>query len=466
MSRLRVTLLLLLGALVSASCGSDPTSPDTGPAENPTEEPPDPQHLLTDEELRTAPSPVAAPGNEAWTDWIIANSEPIRSLTSDSFADLEYLIPVIGDRRLVQLGESGHGVSEFNSLKVRLIKFLHQEMGFDVIAFESSIYECYRANEIADQLSARNLMQDCIFGVWHANEVLPLFSYIKETRETARPLTLAGFDTQISSIQGVLRRPDFLKDVVQRLDVEYAAEVYTTDSTFVAQYRTGQSSDFVRTHGSLYRSRYRDLVQFLDGNEVALAQAYVSTPEVPVIARQTALSMIQFIAQLRADLGSVTRTEARDSGMAENLTVLMERLYPGKKVIGWAHNFHIRHANSAVVVGVESPRAMGTWLYERFGDDLYTLGFYMGRGSAAWNNRVVYTVGPMQYNSLEAILFQPRIKYLFVDLLHRDLTHGSSWMFEQILAMSWGTIPNEMILRNQYNGLVFIDTVNPPDYVN
>ena len=46
----------------------------------------------------------------------------------------------------MQLGESGHGVAEFNHAKVRLIKFLHQQMGFDVIAFESGLFECFNAD--------------------------------------------------------------------------------------------------------------------------------------------------------------------------------------------------------------------------------------------------------------------------------------------------------------------------------
>lgn len=36
------------------------------------------------------------------------------------------------------LGEASHGVAESNWAKVRLIKFLHQQLGFDVVAFESS----------------------------------------------------------------------------------------------------------------------------------------------------------------------------------------------------------------------------------------------------------------------------------------------------------------------------------------
>ena len=48
----------------------------------------------------------------------------------------------------MQLGESGHGVREFNLAKVRLIRFLHEEMGFDVLAFESGLFECWQAERM------------------------------------------------------------------------------------------------------------------------------------------------------------------------------------------------------------------------------------------------------------------------------------------------------------------------------
>jgi hypothetical protein len=146
---------------------------------------------------RVRPALPAVPAE--WATWIQANHFPIRSTSTDTnFDDLQFLKGVMGNRRLVQLGESGHGVAEFDSGKVRLIQFLHQEMGFDVIAFESGLYECFRADEQVGELVADSLMRHCINEVWPAEETLPLFDYIKAARGTGRPLSLAGFDTQFT----------------------------------------------------------------------------------------------------------------------------------------------------------------------------------------------------------------------------------------------------------------------------
>jgi erythromycin esterase-like protein len=104
-------------------------------------------------------------------------------------------------------------------------------MGFDVLAFESSIYECFAAD--LRQLPATDALLSTIFGVWAFEEVLPLFEYLKQTQATARPLAFSGFDPQISSRTGVATRPAFFQRVVGVLDPGYANEVAAFDAQFI-----------------------------------------------------------------------------------------------------------------------------------------------------------------------------------------------------------------------------------------
>src|SRR5262245_636538 len=174
----------------------------------------------------------------AWVAWTRANHFPIASIVSaasDDFADLQFLKTTIGERRLVQLGESGHGVAEFDSAKVRLVKFFHEQMGFDVMAFESSIYECFAANGAANSV---NMLRGSIFGVWATEEVLPLFAYIKSTQDPAHPLALAGLATQISSAFGLAERPAFLRRVAAAVDTDFADDVAAFDTEFVLRTRS------------------------------------------------------------------------------------------------------------------------------------------------------------------------------------------------------------------------------------
>src|SRR5574341_1039623 len=102
-----------------------------------------------------------------WISWIRENHHAINQPATgavDDYADLQFLKDVIGSRRIVQIGESHHSVAEYGAVKTRLIKFLHDEMGFDVLAFESSIYECFAAD--LRQLSPADALLATLFSVW------------------------------------------------------------------------------------------------------------------------------------------------------------------------------------------------------------------------------------------------------------------------------------------------------------
>ena len=156
--------------------------------------------------------------------WVRANARPIRSLGARDYSDLAFLGPLLHGKRIVQLGESGHGVREFNLAKVRLIQFLHDSLGYDVIAFESSLYTCARVGRTAARATPDELMRWCIFQVWHTDEVLALFDYVIATQRTPRPLVLSGFDVQTSTVAD-RTRPDFFRRVIGELDSTYAARV-------------------------------------------------------------------------------------------------------------------------------------------------------------------------------------------------------------------------------------------------
>jgi erythromycin esterase len=420
-------------------------------------------HLYTDAELYTLEDPDAADVNEEWDAWIRENYIPVRSLTSGKFTDLQFLKPLLEGRILVQLGESGHGVSEFDSAKVRLIKFLHQEMGFDVIAFESSIFSCFYTDERAAELAPAEAMRQAIFGVWHAEEVLELFQYIKETRGTSNPLTLAGFDIQYSG-RAEDNRAVFMRDVITVLDSTYAQTVYDLETEVRSSFNNltyEQEKEYLTLNRDRLVESYEEIVSFFDGNMDTLKDIFTDRPLYPVIARQAAWSMIRFIYEMTAETNSELMI-VRDEGMAENVSVLVNTMYPGRKIIMWAHNYHIRHNEAAVTYGYQS---MGFWVKEEFRPVLYTVGLYMYRGQAALNNREIYDIASPAPNSLEAICYRARCKYLFVDMLHEEQNPGNAWMFQPIKCKSWGKYDHSMILREQYDAILFIDTVKPPDYL-
>jgi erythromycin esterase len=410
---------------------------------------------------------AAQNGNTTWVSWARANHYPVSTVQSfdgDTFSDLQFFRTVLNDRRIVQLGESGHGVAEFNLAKVRLIKFLHQQLGYDVIAFESGLYECHAANQNA-ALTAVMLMRSCIFGVWHTSEVLPLFEYIKSTQGTAHPLTLAGFDTQISSSLGIASRPQLFADMVRIVEPSRAAQTATTDQQHISGV-SGANSGYATANEPRLTEFYGGLELMFQEHRAAFQQALPGS-ELPKVGERAAYSMLRYLEQLRAGLAArpdpaETGGGIRDFGMANNLSFLADDLYRDRKIMVWAHNFHIRHDNAATS---SIQPTMGQWIRERFRDQLYTIGLYMDQGTAAQNNRVVYSISPGPPNSMEWVMANTATPILFMDFLHQSRSTGNSWMFQSTSQRDWGVNPFTMVPRNQYDGVLFINSVRPPSYL-
>lgn len=408
--------------------------------------------------------PDTATVNPAWSAWIRENAHAISSLTSDTYSDLQFLESLLENRRLVQLGESGHGVAEFDAAKVRLIKYLHQELGYNVIAFESSIFDCYWAYELVDRFSAEELMKNSIYGVWWAQETLPLFEYIKETQQTDRPLILAGYDMKPSS-PASQNRPRFFRNVLSRVNDDYARDVEILDNeVYQASRQTWDNwLAYLRDNRERLEREYSALVDSLVSWEQELADAWANDLTVPKIALRTAWSITQEVA-MRVDATQCGGTAIRDSAMAENVGFLLDELFPNEKIISWAHNFHIRH-NNQDTPGSACP-TMGGWLAQRYRSELYTVGLYMYEGQAATNSREVYRVESHNVNSVESVMHETGYPFSFVDMLFQTEDAGNSWMFEQVETLSWGRYPRFLVPRDQYDAILFVEQVNSPTYVN
>ena len=411
--------------------------------------------------------------DSGWIAWLREHHHALRPQSAgaaDDFADLQFLKPVLEGRRIVQIGESHHSVAEYGAVKTRLIKFLHQEMGFDVLAFESSIYECFAAD--LRRLSATDALFSTIFGVWAFEEVLPLFEYLKQTQATARPLAFSGFDPQISSRTGAATRPAFFQRVVGVLDPVYANDVAIFDAQFVDRIQR-EGPAYARDEEDRLVAFYTRLAVFLEANRAALAEAFPGDAS-PLIAQRVAWSSVKLVQLLRSygnnpdDASLQGHMAIRDNAMADNLTFLARELYPDRKIIVWAANIHVRHANAATTWVFPT---MGQWLSERFRDELYTIGLYPNRGTVP-GARSVFSIDPAEPGTLERLLSDAGSPQLFVDLLHQSRGNGTRWMFEPMLSRDasisgpQAMLPVLIVPRDQYDGLLFIDRVSAPRFIN
>lgn len=402
----------------------------------------------------------------AWVSYVKAQAYPLQSIdpASTDYSDLAFLAPLLEGRHIVELGESCHGVAEFSQAKIRLIKYLHEQLGYDVMAFESSILSTYLANEGSSQLTPAEFMQGSIFPVWYTTDVVELFSYIQSTLSTPHPLILAGFDVQLTSNYEAQVRPGILKEVVGQVDPTYAQQVYELDQAFV---NGSYQNSYILANYAMLKPAYQTLTDILDAHMTQIQQAYPSRPLFPVVVRQAAWGTGVYLDELydSASNDQVGADNARDPGMATNLELLIDKLYAGKKTMVWAHNGHIVH--DAILVNGWGWNNMGSFIFQKYGQAAYTLGLYMYQGSAANNDRSIFTIPPAADDSVEGLLHSAGDPYLFVDL--SGVTHstdGTAWMFQNFSIRDWGIDQSTMTLKDQYDGLLQIDTVHPPTYVD
>ena len=84
----------------------------------------------------------------AVAEWVRSTAIRLRTVEAGhGFADLQPLKRVVGNARIVSLGEATHGTREFFQLKHRLLEFLATEMGFTIFSIEANLPEAYRLND-------------------------------------------------------------------------------------------------------------------------------------------------------------------------------------------------------------------------------------------------------------------------------------------------------------------------------
>jgi len=85
-------------------------------------------------------APVAGIDDSArpFIEWAREHAQPIETTRpGHGFEDLQGLRDIVGDARVVAIGESEHYIGEFFEMKHRFVEFLVEEMGFTAVAFES-----------------------------------------------------------------------------------------------------------------------------------------------------------------------------------------------------------------------------------------------------------------------------------------------------------------------------------------
>lgn len=389
-------------------------------------------------------------------------------LRSSEESDFSFLKTLLEDKRIVFLGESSHGVAEFNEIKVEMIKYLHKELGFEVVAFESSLGDSAAVQNSVNKLGAEEMLRRSLPGVWVTEEVLPLFQYIKESSLTDSPLVLSGVDVRPTPFFNTWFE-DLLSKIGDSSSNEYR-EIVEQCTAFNLMYSAKPAKE--REDCAV---RYENILSTVKKNENMFTREFPEFPELmPLVELElnTRISYVRNYPDLDAPIEQ--QADMRDQMMSDVLKSLYEDVFPNKKIIVWGHNDHIRDNNSKVDVayvdGSKTIVSMTERLPETIKMDSYIIGLYMGSGKTAGNDRTVHSVneddGVKKDGTLENVLSQANYDAVFAELSRAENNQENKWIFQPLEALSWGYhrefMPN---IRENYDAIIYITEVNPPLYL-
>ena len=333
-----IRLSLLFALLLAPGCGEDapvgsaPTLP-----------------------LSTLP-PDPVPG------WLDANVHPFDGPhLSLPHTDLEFLRDIVGDARVVSLGEGTHGTRDFFEMKARILRFLVEEMGFNTFAIEATWPESRRLDRYVrtGEGDPKVLLSGLYFWTWNTESVIEMIEWMRSHNEAGGDVGFHGFDMQHPGM--ALHN---VRDYVRQVDAE---SVDTVGRQLDCLARFANGPDGWGGRGRPYPQQsatyWADCRTSLDAARDLLLEhredyESASGEDAFAVALQSLRVALQYHLQ-------TTGEQYRDESMAENTEWISRQIGPEGRMVLWAHNDHV----------AARPRRQGLYLRQTFEDDMVVVGF-------------------------------------------------------------------------------------------
>ncbi len=384
--------------------------------------------------------------------------------THDHFSDLDFLRREIGHARLIALGESTHGTSEFFRMKHRLIQCGIHQLGVRTLILEDNQLVVERLNQylVNGKSDARTAMKG-LFAVWGTIEMLELIEWMRSYNllHPNDPVEIKGMDVQ---------NPSLAFDSLSQFLSEVDPELSVVADSLLNDYRSNWTSGFFVGDSVLtsWLDKVERFCRIIEERQSRWRTTSNSN------RREWAIQNSRVLAQhLRSVLSG--GFAGRDSAMAENVNWILSRMPPDTKAMIWAHDSHIARGDA------EDPEAnyflgtsMGSLLSKKYGNDYLALCLFTHRGkcrgtvSYADHSYVEFDLFPAPMGSVEqglhlsSQLLKSPILYLDLRKFRKE-QKKTTWIRERRPVRYVGYVAEDYgfggrySIPHQFDGIFFID---------
>ncbi len=341
---------------------------------------------------------------------IAASCEPI---TDPESVALDRLLERIGSARVVLIGESTHGTSEFYRMRARITKALVSKAGFDVVALEAdwpdaavldrhvqgraSAEECRRAFDRFPAWMWRN-RETAEFIDWMAAR------HLRAPRTDVRPI-ICGLD-----LYGMSKA---IAAVLEFLDREHPA------AAKLARERYGCFSPWEHDPTTYGRATTSGLLDTCEDEAVTMLQDLLELRLSDPVRTRDPLFDAQRNAAVVRDAeryyraiyrGARESWNLRDRHMMATLQAVLAHRGERSKAVVWAHNSHVGDAG-ATEMSERGETNIGELARRNFGEAAYLVGMGTHKGTvaaaSAWDAPMrVRTLLPSHPDSFERICLE------------------------------------------------------------
>lgn len=328
------------------------------------------------------------------------NSDPL-NLTNEDLDILAYM----SNCKIVGLGEATHGTKEFFQLKHRIFRYLVENHGFKIFAFECDMGESYYVDNfvIKGEGDIDYIMKNIMhFWTWRTEEVKELFIWMREYNEyksEENKIHFIGVDCQFLTYQADIILNYFTKTNVSLPEecLKFLTEIdqiglniskFYSNMTLDEKEEIDQNVDILLTVFEVFRNE-------LISNSSEFEYQFI---------KQLALNIKQ-VNDVRYGMIHNPLKNYRDLYMAQNTLWTSDLFGENTKVALWAHNAHVSNWRLS--------SAMGFHLKKELKEKYQILGFAFSLGSFT---AIKLENGTYQGLSIHTIDKEPRfgsINYLF-----------------------------------------------------